>query len=1305
MQTASALQTGDVWSAPAFSATPEVLTQAASAVKPDKDSEATFLLREQKHLFGRDGREVEIYHQIYRIETEEGVKGWSEVSGAWQPWYQSKPEIQARVITRDGVVHLLDQKTLTDVPVHQNTPDTYGDSRNLAGPLPAVAVGAIIEEEVTIRDTSTFFSGLAAERSKLDHGVPVALTRIVLSYPTSLPVRYKLHLAPDAKIKKSRADDIETLEIEQGRLEARTQSFKNVPYDVVVWPEFEFSTGATWQAVASGYARLANDKARLADVQTMVLKAATKTGSREETIRKLVAALHANVRYTGIEFGESSWIPQFPIETLKRKYGDCKDKANLLVALLRAAGIPANLALLDSGPGQDVNPELPGMGNFDHAIVYVPAAEKAPELWIDATANYSKVGDLPDMDYGRWALVIDEKITELKKIPELTAAQNFHREIREFTLAEYGPAKIVERDEQVGPTEAEYREYYDGDAKELRDASESYVKRAYLAEALGSVEHSASLDLEKPFWVTFTAKGKRGSTDYDNAVAAIRIEDLFNALPNYFVSDEKDDNGADADDEDAKPDKQKPRTLDWQIRPYIHEWDYKIVAPIGYKVRALPPAKEEILGTAKLTQSYTAEEDGRVVKAVLRFDSGKSRLTVAEAKTLHDAINKAIKTEPILISFDVVGHTLITEGKIREGLASYQQLVSASPRSGFRRVQLARALLSVGLGEKARAVAREATTVDPGSYQAYFALGWILEHDLIGRRFKKGFDYDGAVAAYRKAKELAPREKDLRVSLAILLESDSAGDRYTAKAHLKEAIAELRELKKMDADYFTTYEDNILYDLWALRDFKGVSDAAAGLSPTDLRHSFTLASIAATQTSDAAIQKSLEVTTQETARSKALVGAGWLLARVSKYSEAADLFTAGAKGAGSEGPPTGFVTALKKAKPRDEFKFDESQPASAMLRLYVTTFRPGVEWSQVKSVMSRNALLDENSSPDAQAKNAGEFRKSMYALRQQLEKSSIPIQVIGDVVLANARITAEGADNIGFRLTVNSLGAAPQKAFAVREDGMYKLLAGGSANQVPEAIGWQTLDALAKGDLTSARQWLDWAREEVHINGGDDPLQGQPFPYFWTKGQEGDADTIKTAALVLVTSKSLRGDDIATLLQLREKLKTDELKARLDVVLASAYQAQEKWPELVLVAERLVRQFPDSNIALRFVANAYGNSKRLDDWDKLVQSRLAKRPDDPDNLRFGARLAGEKGDYAKARELLKKLIDRGTATSGDLNLYAWDALFIPGAVGPDSIEAADRANEMARTLSSASCTLWSAFMRVAAAAHRPGLTC
>ena len=52
---------------------------------------------------------------------------------------------------------------------------------------------------------------------------------------------------------------------------------------------------------------------------------------------------------------------------------------------------------------------MPGMGMFNHTIVYVPASGADGELWIDATAQYSQVGTLPWMDYGRWALVVGRK--------------------------------------------------------------------------------------------------------------------------------------------------------------------------------------------------------------------------------------------------------------------------------------------------------------------------------------------------------------------------------------------------------------------------------------------------------------------------------------------------------------------------------------------------------------------------------------------------------------------------------------------------------------------------------------------------------------------------------------------------------------------------------------------------------------------------------------------------------------------------------------------------------------------------------
>ena len=566
----------DVWDGPAFSSSAEALRIAAAAIKADKDSEATMFLSHVEFSFDAQGRAVEIWHRIYRIENEEGVKNWADISCSWEPWHQSKPEIKAQVTTSDGTVHSLDPKTLNDVPVHEDEPDIYSDAREYGGPLPAIAPGAIIEEVITLRDTSPFFAGGQVERYKLARDIPVTKTRFVISHPESLPLHYVLQLLPTATVKKSTENGIETITIENGPFEAFTDDTSHLPPDVLPFPELEFSTGSSWQQVALEYAHQINDKLRQADVQSLISRAnisSMKDAPRLDVIRRLVATLHKSVRYTGVEFGESTLVPQFPAETLKRKYGDCKDKAALLVTMLRSVGIPANLALLSSGPGQDVNAQLPGMGLFDHAIVYVPASGSDPELWIDATAEYTQVGVLPRMDYGRLALIVDEKTTSLTKIPELTAAQNVHREMREFTLAEYGPARIREIDSDEGPMDSDYRDYYTRDAKKLREGSEKYVKDIYLADSLTAFEKGDASDLDKPFTVTFTAKGRRGFSDRENAVVYIYPARLMDGLPDYFETKEEPQKDNAEDKENSTP--KKPRRFDWQFSPFVNEWHYK----------------------------------------------------------------------------------------------------------------------------------------------------------------------------------------------------------------------------------------------------------------------------------------------------------------------------------------------------------------------------------------------------------------------------------------------------------------------------------------------------------------------------------------------------------------------------------------------------------------------------------------------------------------------------------------------------------------------------------------------------------
>ena len=70
----------------------------------------------------------------------------------------------------------------------------------------------------------------------------------------------------------------------------------------------------------------------------------------------------------------------------------------------------------------DVPAELPGMGLFDHAIVYIPGeghgAESGSGLFIDATDQYARLGQLPIADQGRLSLIARPETSALMRIPE-----------------------------------------------------------------------------------------------------------------------------------------------------------------------------------------------------------------------------------------------------------------------------------------------------------------------------------------------------------------------------------------------------------------------------------------------------------------------------------------------------------------------------------------------------------------------------------------------------------------------------------------------------------------------------------------------------------------------------------------------------------------------------------------------------------------------------------------------------------------------------------------------------------------------
>lgn len=174
------------------------------------------------------------------------------------------------------------------------------------------------------------------------------------------------------------------------------------------------TTSDSWREAGEDYLALISDKLeaqRVADRAARLVEGVADTQRRIEIISHYV---QKELRYEAIEFGRRAYVPKTARETLSDRYGDCKDHAVLLVSMLNAVGVPAQLALVNIN--QQVLPELPNIDQFDHMIVSVPT--EGGRLYIDATDKDLSLGTTPPRYMaGNHALVLGE-VPELLPIPE-----------------------------------------------------------------------------------------------------------------------------------------------------------------------------------------------------------------------------------------------------------------------------------------------------------------------------------------------------------------------------------------------------------------------------------------------------------------------------------------------------------------------------------------------------------------------------------------------------------------------------------------------------------------------------------------------------------------------------------------------------------------------------------------------------------------------------------------------------------------------------------------------------------------------
>jgi len=1260
-----------------FSVDPKALYQAASAVAAPQGTNVAILVDEDYLTFDEAGRVAHTGYVVYKVLTEKGAEQWDSLSVGWEPWHEARPVIRVRVIAPDFSVHELDPKSISEEPERGGDYKMYSDGKTLRAPFPAIASGVVVEEEYASSETQPFFTaGRVGEVSFGREEIPVAHSRLVLDAPASLPLHYGNLLLPDLKPTRTEANGRVTLTFEPGLLEGFEPREPNLPPDVARFPEIRYATGVSWQAIAASFAKIVDDHAATAAVQPIVDKLLAGKRSAAEKEAAILDYLDREVRYTGIEFGEAALVPHNPAETLSHKYGDCKDKATLMVTMLRAAGIPAYVALLNAGSRMDVPADMPGMGEFDHAIVYVPGnpAHNEPTVWIDATDRYARLGQLPMDDQGRLALIARAETTALVKTPESASRDNLLREYREFTLSENGPATVTERNLPQGIFESNYRgTFADQPDKESRENLTNYVKGQYAAEKLADVKRSDPDDLSRQFELTLSCeKAKRGYTGLDNAQAAIILDALFQRLPKEL----KEREDADKKNKDDKDKPKKPRTADWWLNePSVVEWDYRIAPPAGFVAKELPKDATIPIGPAVLTEKFSVEKSGTVV-AQLTFDTVKRRYTVAEANALRDKAVELIDGPAILVNFESQGAALLHDGKVGEALAAYRSLIALNRNAAVHHLQLANALLEAGMGEAARAEAREAVKLDPNSAVAERVLAYILKHDVVGRNLRPGSDLKGAVEAYRAAIKLEPDDNGTVGNLAILLEYDPAGRRYGDQSRMKEAIAEYRKLGQEKLDELEI-KDNLAYALFYGGDYNEAIQAALSLNPVPT--ALLAASEAVLHGSKAGLAEANKRSSDDAAFKQTAHTAGEMLMKMRQYPLAADFLEAGAAG-DNAAQTMGLARVLRDAQRHEDMRFNNT-PADLVKRAYLLTMDPELTMARLEAVCSRNALKvmkNEDAKEMQSTLNAGKKMNSWLAR----DDSSMDVEV--DFRMHELDPKGEGNDDIGYREKIQIPGGINITFFVVKEDGQYKLL---DTDKRPNSIALEIVDRINSGDLKGAKALLDWLREDIHLNGGDDPLGGATFPRFWTKGEAADARKMKlAAAAIMVGTKPTAEQGIAILQEALKSAATDRERTNIQLALADGYILMDNYSGLLETSSALLKQEPESRQAFIYNSQSLTALGRYDEAIALSDERLKLLDGDTDALDRKIYVEFERGNIAAARGWAQKLIDQGKESAYLLNTSAWMALYT-GKVEDADIAMAIKATQLAKDNSSILHTL------------------
>lgn len=393
-----------------------------------------------------DGTTVLERRITYKLFAKRGYP-LAEVGIPFNASYQSVQILSARTIKGDGKVTDVRRSDIHTLAPFENIP-LYSDVRLIRFSMPAVEDNCIIDYAYRVTTRPLLMPGhfwldweVSGFSPSLQGTFPVELSRLTVQTPSRMPIKYKtfnddalqpaIVTSPDGKTTSYiwERKNVEPI---------KPEPFMPNLHDIMV--RISISSIDSWDQLSQWINGLfATQSHASSAIRTTVASLLTGKMTEEEKAVAIYDWVATHVRYVGVQLGLSAYKPHTAAEIFDKRYGDCKDKTTLLIAMLEVAGLKAYPALAAIGD-PDPSMQMPTPGVFNHCITLAQIGGR--EIWLDPTSGEIPFGDMPGLLRGTEALVIRNGGGQFQTIPAYLPTENGCHQALEIALAPDGNAEI-----------------------------------------------------------------------------------------------------------------------------------------------------------------------------------------------------------------------------------------------------------------------------------------------------------------------------------------------------------------------------------------------------------------------------------------------------------------------------------------------------------------------------------------------------------------------------------------------------------------------------------------------------------------------------------------------------------------------------------------------------------------------------------------------------------------------------------------------------------------------------------------------